>query len=80
MKVEKEEEDIVSYSKGSDGVWEVSSKRLYYWVNRIPLNTSDNFVRFIKKANIEEIENILKDKGAKVGDIFRIKDQEFEIN
>lgn len=80
VKVEKEEEDIVSYSKGSDGVWEVSSKRLYYWVNRIPLNTSDNFVRFIKKANIEEIENILKDKGAKVGDIFRIKDQEFEIN
>lgn len=80
IKVEKEQEDIVSYEKDEQGIWVVSSKRINYWFNRIPFNTDENITRFMQKVKMDEIEQTLKDKGAKVGDNFRIQDVTFEIN
>lgn len=80
VKIEKEKNDIVTYEKGSDDIWNVSSKRIEYWLNRIPFTTDENVVRFMQKIKMDEIEQTLKNKGAKKGDYFKIKDQSFEIN
>ncbi|RXY96337.1 GTPase ObgE [Malacoplasma penetrans] len=80
VKVEKEQEDIVTYEKDENRIWVVSSKRIAYWFNRIPFNTDENVTRFMQKIKMDEIEQTLKDKGAKIGDSFRIQDVMFEIN
>ncbi|MDE6082682.1 MAG: Obg family GTPase CgtA, partial [Malacoplasma sp.] len=80
VKVKKEQEDIVIYEKDENDIWHVSSKRIEYWLNRIPFTTDENVVRFMQKIKMEEIEEVLKSKGAKKGDYFKIKNQDFEIN
>ncbi|MDE5545179.1 MAG: GTPase ObgE, partial [Malacoplasma sp.] len=39
VKVEKEQEDTVIYEKDENDIWHVSSKRIEYWLNRIPFTT-----------------------------------------
>lgn len=79
VKVERQQEDIVQYIKDEDDIFNVSSKRIMYWYNKIPLTTQDNIVRFMQKINMDEIEQTLKEKGAKTGDTFRIGDDQFTI-
>ena len=79
VKVEKEQNDTIEYFQNEDGVWIVDSKRIDYWYNKIPFISDQNITRFMQKIKIEEIELTLKSKGAKVGQTFRIKDQNFVI-
>lgn len=79
VKVEKEQEDVVEYFKDENDVWNVKSKRILYWLNKIPFNTEDNIVRFMQKVKMDEIELKLKELGAKSGDTFKIGDEEFTV-
>lgn len=79
VKLEKEEEDIVKFEKNENDKWVVSSKRINYWYHKIPFTTDDNLVRFMQKIKMEEIEEKLKEMGAKEGESFLIGEDEFVI-
>lgn len=61
-------------SQPCEGVWEVKCDFLKYWVNKIPLTTQDNIIRFNQKMKTAQVENELKKLGAKQGDSIRIYD------
>ncbi|MGL5630560.1 MAG: GTPase ObgE [Mycoplasmoidaceae bacterium] len=79
VKVEKELEDDIIIKKINTNRWEVSSDKINYWLNKIPLTNDDNYVRFSQKINIDKIEDKIISIGGKKNDIFMIKDIEFII-
>lgn len=79
VKIEKDQEDLIDIYKNENDVWVVSSKVINYWYNKIPFNTQDNIVRFMQKVKMSELEELLKQKGAKEGDTFIIGEDEFQV-
>lgn len=77
-KREDYEADIEIIQK-DEGIWEVKSKYLKYWSNRIPLDTSDNIIYFNTKLKNIDLENKIKLKGGKVGDQLLIYGKELII-
>lgn len=80
IKVSKEPAGEINIVKLDEHLWEVSSKRIEYWFNKIPQTTSDNLTRFNQKIKIDEIEELLKQKGAKKNDVFLICNVEYVID
>ncbi len=76
-----EEEDVITYEQLDEHLWRVSSRKIEYWANRIPLTTDDNMVRFNQKIEVEKIQEELIKRGAKPGDTFLLGEEiEYEIN
>lgn len=80
IKLDKEPEDELKIIKVEEHLWDVSSKRIEYWFNKIPQTTIDNLTRFNQKIKLNEIENKLKVMGAKKGDVFKICESEYVID
>ena len=81
IKEEKQQEDIIEYIKLDDNKWKVTSNKIEYWINRIPLTTDENVVRFNQKIELDKIQDELIKKGAQIGDTLLIgEDIEYEIN
>lgn len=80
VKVVKEPNDAISISQIDDGIWNIESKRIQYWFDKIPQTTEDNLIRFNQKIKIDEIQKMLIEKGAKIGDTFIICGVEYVID
>ncbi len=80
IKEEKEDQDELFFSKNDDGRWNVSSKKLDYWFDKIPQINDENTVRYNQKIDLNKIEEILKKNGAKSGDIMIINDIEYNLD
>lgn len=80
IKVEREPNDQILIEQIEENIWKVSSKRIEYWFNKIPQTTDDNLVRFNEKIKLDEIQQMLIEKGAKIGDTFTICDVEYIID
>ncbi len=81
IKKVKEDEDVIIYEQLDENLWKVSSKKIDYWANRIPLTTDDNMVRFNQKIEVDKIQEELIKRGAKHGDTFLLGEEiEYEIN
>lgn len=79
VSLKKLSEDVVEFFKDENNVWNVKSKRIEYWYNRIPQTTEDNIIRFCEKIKLDEIEKELIKKGAKKGDTFKIMETEYIV-
>ena len=79
ISLKKLSEDTVQYFKDENDIWNVNSKKIEYWYNRIPQTTEDNVIRFCQKIKLDEIEQELIKKGAKKGDTFKILETEYVI-
>ncbi len=75
IKLKKEIDDTLIIDKIEDGMWSINSRKISYWINRIPHTTDENIIRFNQKVNIEEIQEKLIKEGAKKGDIFVLNDE-----
>lgn len=79
ISLEKEEEDELEITKLEDNIWEIKSKKITYWGNKIPLITDDNIVRFEQKINLNDIAEKVKKNGAKNTDTMIINDEEYTV-
>lgn len=79
ISLKKLSEDKIEFFKDENDIWNVYSKRIEYWFNRIPQTTEDNIVRFNEKIRLNEIEEELIKRGAKTGETFKIIESEYVI-
>lgn len=70
----------LNITKINDNEWNIECEYLEYWSRKIPLNTQDNIVRFNQKMQSLNVEEILKEKGAKKGDTLKIYNIEMELD
>lgn len=75
-----EAEDQVDFiiTQADDGVFELSGDKLFVLFNRIDFNNDSAVKRFARQLRGLGIDEALKEKGVKHGDIVRIFDYEFE--
>lgn len=59
--------------------WTITSPYLQYWSNRIPLDTSDNIVRYNDKLKKIDLENRIKKLGGVKGDTLHIYQNELTL-
>ena len=76
----KEEKEEIIFRKIDDCRWSISSKKINYWFDKIPQTTDENWIRLNQKIEINKIEKLLKDNGAKAGDIMVINDVEYVLD
>ena len=72
--------DEVTITQIDNHTWDVKSKYLKYWSNRIPLKTNDNIIRFNQKIKKLDIENKIKKRGGIKGDTLLIYGNEMVID
>lgn len=75
-----EAEDQVDFiiTRADDGIFELSGDKLFVLFNRIDFNNDSAVKRFARQLRGLGIDEALKEKGVKHGDIVRIFDYEFE--
>ena len=79
ISLEKDEEDVLEIIKLNIDYWEIKSKKITYWGNKIPLINEDNIVRFEQKIDLKEITRKIKNKGAKDTDTMIINGEEYLV-
>ncbi len=62
----------LSIEKIADNDWNITSPYLKYWTNRIPLDTSDNIIRYNEKLKKIKLEERIKKMGGIKGDTLHI--------
>ncbi len=72
--------DEITITQIDEHTWDVKSKYLKYWSNRIPLKTNDNIIRFNQKIKNLDIENKIKKSGGVKGDTLLIYGNEMVID
>ncbi len=80
LKKQTDIKDQLEIKQIDEHTWEVKSKYLEYWANRIPLKTNDNIIRFNNKIKSLDVENKIKKLGGIKGDTLIIYDNEMVID
>lgn len=70
----------IKIEKIDEGIFKITSKYLEYWTHKIPLDTSDNIIRYNQKLKNLEIEEKVKQLGGKRGDTMLIYDNELTLD
>ncbi len=70
----------IKIEKIDEGIFKITSKYLEYWTHKIPLDTSDNIIRYNQKLKNLEIEEKVKELGGKRGDTMLIYDNELTLD
>ena len=80
LKKQIDYKEHVQINQIDDHTWEIKSKYLEYWSNRIPLKTNDNIIRFNQKIKNLDVENKIKKLGGAKGDTLLIYGNEMVID
>ena len=80
LKKQIDYKEEVQINQIDDHTWEIKSKYLEYWSNRIPLKTNDNIIRFNQKIKNLDIENEIKKRGGAKGDTLLIYGNEMVVD